>query len=764
MTDRNLLLSVGLIISVMLLTNVAIAESTDGETDVYYEKNTSSPSVHLLNAPSSVHGSDELDVTVGWSNIPTDWELIVSLEKSEANKDRLADDVNRTISGSGEATFKLNVYPVNETYNQTRIWACLIDDNKEWANVFTDIGIIVIPALPPQPTTVAPSIQILNSPYSVNGSTELDVTVGWNNIPADWELIVSLEKSGTDKNRLADDVNRIVSGSGETTFKLNVYPVDETYNQTRICACLLDDDREWANIFTDIGIIVIPALPPQPQPSTFILPEYMLAATLFLAVLILIKSRKKTIAVPPSIKPVPPVHKLKKEPTSIDIKRGYEVLSNNDLRFGIRIANSTDYVIMDVEILLDYDQTLFLLKSDRLINLANIHPHSERTATYTLTPLGCVHNEAIGATIIHKDHTGKKHTVQMRSKEVHCVCPFLKGKAMTSGEFAKLADKSESIEEGTSFSGISVLEVSDILRKICVPRLHVIGEHEIDDTKIVYLAGESIGEKAYYLLTAVIQPYKSKAITQIALRAYSDKPHGLHGFLDEISGSVRHLVGSVQSAKEIGIIENNQVINIIDSVVQRTKFETMGGGGTVKIDVTNSVLTRNKIGGDDSVNKEIAPIIDNKQSAVTDTDVNSETIGNIQTLEFQKIYEYLVDVARKGCKIYNTGLDLHNKKERQKLRDQKIIVTYGDVLERFGEKPDNRKAQGELIKILDKINEKNEPALLSALVVRKKGVVREKDFLPGERFFLNWLPLTNDEDKLSAWGKELVKIWQQYCK
>ena len=75
---------------------------------------------------------------------------------------------------------------------------------------------------------------------------------------------------------------------------------------------------------------------------------------------------------------------------------------------------------------------------------------------------------------------------------------------------------------------------------------------------------------------------QKKDVTQITLRAYSDKPHGLHGFLNELAESLRHLVGSVQSAKEIGIIEEKQVINIIDSVVQRTRFGGAGVGAVLR--------------------------------------------------------------------------------------------------------------------------------------------------------------------------------------
>ena len=279
----------------------------------------------------------------------------------------------------------------------------------------------------------------------------------------------------------------------------------------------------------------------------------------------------------------------------IEIKRGYEIMQNNDLRFGIRIINNTGYAIMDVETILDYPRTLFSLKDTVVQTLANIHPNGERTAKYTLTPLGCIHNEKIGATVIYKDHTGKKQAVQMRAKEAHCVCPFLKEKAMREGEFAELANTCEHIEEGLSFSGISVNEIAEFIKEACAHRLYVINEHEVDTAKIVYFAGESIGEKAYYLLTAVIQPFKN--LTQVALRAYSDKPYGLHGFLNEMTNSIRYLVGSVQSAKEIGVIESKQVINIIDSVVWKTSIGGIGEGtGATSVNIEGSVVQRTEIG------------------------------------------------------------------------------------------------------------------------------------------------------------------------
>lgn len=49
-----------------------------------------------------------------------------------------------------------------------------------------------------------------------------------------------------------------------------------------------------------------------------------------------------------------------------------------------------------------------------------------------------------------------------------------------------------------------------------------------------------------------------------------------------------------ENAKKIGILENTQVINIIDSVVQRTNFN-MGGGGNAKVNIKDSVVQRSNL-------------------------------------------------------------------------------------------------------------------------------------------------------------------------
>ena len=89
--------------------------------------------------------------------------------------------------------------------------------------------------------------------------------------------------------------------------------------------------------------------------------------------------------------------------SDIKIKRGYEVLPDNNIRFGIRVVNNSDFAISDVEVILDYSESLFEMQGNKIEKLRTIPPTVPRTAKFILKPLGCIHKENIGATIIFKD-------------------------------------------------------------------------------------------------------------------------------------------------------------------------------------------------------------------------------------------------------------------------------------------------------------------------------------------------------------------------
>jgi|GEM_PF-1892234 len=275
----------------------------------------------------------------------------------------------------------------------------------------------------------------------------------------------------------------------------------------------------------------------------------------------------------------------------IEIKRGYEVLPDNNVRFGIRVINSSDAAISEVEVILDFNESLFELEGNKLQTLGTIPPAVPRTAKFILKPRGCIHKAEIAATVRYKDPQWNRHSVEMRPKEVHCVCPFLKEKPITRAEFLTLAASGYTEERGINFEAIEATKGVDFLLHTCHNRLFLVDDVSIENGRILYLAGDAVGEKAYYLLTAVVKEYEG--VIQVLLRATSDKRHGLTGFLNELIENLRHLVSSVARAREIGVIKKEQVINIIDSVVQRTTFAA--GEGAPSVTIRDSVVQRTEI-------------------------------------------------------------------------------------------------------------------------------------------------------------------------
>ena len=192
----------------------------------------------------------------------------------------------------------------------------------------------------------------------------------------------------------------------------------------------------------------------------------------------------------------------------IEIKRGFEVLPDNNIRFCIRISNNTEFIIVDVKVILDYSGSIFKLDGNILQNLATINPKLNRNAEFILKPLGCIHKVKIGATIRYKDHTGKRYTIEMYPKEVHCVCPFLMGKQMAKSEFFELLNTGQSVEMGLDFRGVSFEQLTSFFDHTYKSRYYKVEDISINGGRILFYASDSIGEKAYYLLTALIKEEK----------------------------------------------------------------------------------------------------------------------------------------------------------------------------------------------------------------------------------------------------------------
>ncbi|ATU07664.1 hypothetical protein [Methanohalophilus portucalensis] len=268
----------------------------------------------------------------------------------------------------------------------------------------------------------------------------------------------------------------------------------------------------------------------------------------------------------------------------------------------------------------------------KLVNWEISPPGVERTAKFILKPSNCIHKEKIGATVLYKDSKWESHAEKIKPKEIDCVCPFLKEKPMKRNDFLERASIGQSLNKGINFKGLSPEKIISYITQTCKNSLYKVDEYAIRDGIIVYFAAESVGEQIDYLLTAFVR--EKDGLTQVMFKAVSDEEHGLNGFLNEIISDLQHLASTTQSAQEIGVIKKENVINITDSVVQRSNFNVADG---LDIDVRDSLVQRTNF---DSTKQD---------DKVTDNDSNSDELKAIDSIDSKKEKESKLTETQKNA-------------------------------------------------------------------------------------------------------------------
>lgn len=413
------------------------------------------------------------------------------------------------------------------------------------------------------------------------------------------------------------------------------------------------------------------------------------------------------------------------------------------IRFKMSVTNTSSFVVNDVALDFDFDDDMlrmdrhepdYQIKNGKII-LGNISGNSSKTIAVYFDPMMCSKGTGINCQINFKDAKGQLQTTRMEPKKISVVCPIMETDSdINIGRLKEFIGKlphhdSKVYQIQTGFA-------IDVLKNIS---REVIQKHDVKHIRTLSTKDGKTCELWYYGKTKVnshdivIRITLASETQSIELFAATQTAESLAGLLAEVGRELK-------SAVEDRVTGNvQQVINlsIIDSIVQRSNLLSycdINGKCSGDVVSDGSYLQHSNIGYD-----------------------NKHTKKETTKMEYSKVYEHLIYVARKGCKIQNIELDLHDQKERLKLCEQEIIIKYGDLAKKY-----NSNNMPKLFGILDKINEEtkkyDEPILLSALVVNKN------ELLPSNPFFEKWLPKIKDVDKLSAWEKELEKIWQHYCK
>ena len=191
--------------------------------------------INIINcSPSPVRGGEKINVSIKWSNMSTDWALVISVKKSD-NTVIAEGGATEMNSSSGERTFKLKIYPIK--CEQAKVCARAHFNEGREAKIVTvnkDIKIL-------HPATV--NIKDY-SPSPVYGGEELNIPVSWDYCDIGWELRVRLKTSEYDITDLAEGRNHLIGYSnGETVFKLEVNQISETHDKAKISAWLFEGEE-----------------------------------------------------------------------------------------------------------------------------------------------------------------------------------------------------------------------------------------------------------------------------------------------------------------------------------------------------------------------------------------------------------------------------------------------------------------------------------------------------------------------------------------
>ena len=174
-------------------------------------------------------------------------------------------------------------------------------------------------------------------------------------------------------------------------------------------------------------------------------------------------------------------------------------------------------------------------------------------------------------------------------KDLHVL---LMPKKMDIGEFMDLAKKFESETKGTTLKGIDVETAYMHVMEEC-RGLHTVSTRFSHDEALAMFSAQSHDGKTYLLTIAI----RMKGdICNIAFKMHSSEKEGLKEMLQKVSDIITYTILVMNEAKEVEKIEINEVINIVDSVVQRSKLGAASPGKEkAKINIKDSVVQRTEI-------------------------------------------------------------------------------------------------------------------------------------------------------------------------
>jgi hypothetical protein len=187
---------------------------------------------------------------------------------------------------------------------------------------------------------------------------------------------------------------------------------------------------------------------------------------------------------------------------------------------------------------------------------------------------------------------GLKH-LERAGKKRSYIQGLITASPISEAEYMALEGRLDSCSHGFSLGGVGIDTISSHILEEC-RSFTLIGMREFRNERLFLFSGRSRTEERAWLLTVAVK--RDGDIFNVLFKAYSDRKEGLEEFLSTVSDIVKYTIITMNFAKEVEKIEVKKVINIIDSIVQRSDIGS--GPGELKsrtITVRDSVVQRSGV-------------------------------------------------------------------------------------------------------------------------------------------------------------------------
>jgi tetratricopeptide (TPR) repeat protein len=161
---------------------------------------------------------------------------------------------------------------------------------------------------------------------------------------------------------------------------------------------------------------------------------------------------------------------------------------------------------------------------------------------------------------------------------------------LSESQYVELSKMFWNQHKGYTFRGAGLDVVLHHVEENCKD-MALVSKHELEHERMILYSFKLAG--THYLLTVIIK--EEEGFIHLIFKLYSEKSDVLVPTLDRISNIIRYTIKTETEASEVEHVEIKKIINIVDSIVQRSKIGAGGEEGEVtdkKTKISDSVVQR----------------------------------------------------------------------------------------------------------------------------------------------------------------------------